>query len=642
MVALFARHTLSPAAVETFGTVAGILAQALARKQAEEALLKEKEFSDEVINSLPGVFYVFDAQNQLRRWNRNFESLSGYSGEELQRMMVLDFLAPADHQFAREAIAKVLATGEASAELLFLTKAGREIPFSFTGHRLIVDGQPGFLGVGLDVTERKQAQQALRETEERFRVLFETSPLSTFLIDPETQSIVECNDQAGRSLGYTREQLRQLRIADFEAQLGPEQIAGKIAQISEGRQLSFETRHRTRTGEMRDVIVTARALQLQGRQMHYATATDITEQKQAQLTLQRWNQHLQILHELAARLLVSEHPVALLADLHNQIARTLGVDVFMIYQPVEGSRRMRLTACGGVTPEEELKLKRLHYGRAICARPSDALHPIIATNIQTIEAPNRRFIRKLGFRSYLYYPLVLNQRLQGTLAFASRERDEYDAMDLNFFHTVAGTLAEALERRRLASELQRHAANLDNLVRDRTAKLEQTVAELEHFSYTITHDMRAPLRAMTGFAQMLTASHAQSLPEAGRDFLRRIREGALRMDHLITDALQYRPHNPLGNAPPASRPVSHYSRHCRVLPPVPAAPRANPCGFRNAPCARQRSGSHADFFKPPGKRRQIRCPRRGSPRQRLGRNRAWLQSDASQRFGRERKLDRRC
>lgn len=80
--------------------------------------------------------------------------------------------------------------------------------------------------------------------------------------------------------------------------------------------------------------------------------------------------------------------------------------------------------------------------------------------------------------------------------------------------------------------------NLEKLVSERTAKLQETVDELEHFSYTITHDMRAPLRAMTGFSEVLLGQCAELHPET-RDYLQRIKESAQRMDLLITDALSY-------------------------------------------------------------------------------------------------------
>jgi PAS domain S-box-containing protein len=82
-------------------------------------------------------------------------------------------------------------------------------------------------------------------------------------------------------------------------------------------------------------------------------------------------------------------------------------------------------------------------------------------------------------------------------------------------------------------------AELERLVAERTAKLQELVGELEHFSYTITHDMRAPLRAMQGFAGMMEETCAQCQKHEAKDFLHRIGTSAARMDLLITDALSY-------------------------------------------------------------------------------------------------------
>jgi PAS domain S-box-containing protein len=86
--------------------------------------------------------------------------------------------------------------------------------------------------------------------------------------------------------------------------------------------------------------------------------------------------------------------------------------------------------------------------------------------------------------------------------------------------------------------LTRANASLEGTVQERTAKLREMVEELQHVSYSITHDMRAPLRAMTGFSQMLLASSENLSPES-RDYCRRIVTGAQRLDRLISDALNY-------------------------------------------------------------------------------------------------------
>jgi PAS domain S-box-containing protein len=93
--------------------------------------------------------------------------------------------------------------------------------------------------------------------------------------------------------------------------------------------------------------------------------------------------------------------------------------------------------------------------------------------------------------------------------------------------------------REAQAKLQAHAAELERTVAQRTAKLQEAVAELEHFSYAITHDMRAPLRAMQGYAEILGRHCAECPQESNREFFRRITIAAGRMDQLITDSLNY-------------------------------------------------------------------------------------------------------
>lgn len=83
------------------------------------------------------------------------------------------------------------------------------------------------------------------------------------------------------------------------------------------------------------------------------------------------------------------------------------------------------------------------------------------------------------------------------------------------------------------------AAHLDTLVQQRTAKLQETIAELEAFSYSIAHDLRAPLRSLQGFSEILLTDFAPHLPEEARGYLQRIRAASGRMDKLICDVLSY-------------------------------------------------------------------------------------------------------
>jgi signal transduction histidine kinase len=126
---------------------------------------------------------------------------------------------------------------------------------------------------------------------------------------------------------------------------------------------------------------------------------------------------------------------------------------------------------------------------------------------------------------------------------------------INCFYDITERKQTEEALRRAHELITNKAAHLDALVKERTAKLQETIDELEHFSYTITHDMRAPLRAMQGFAGMLSSEVSDKVSPEADDYLRRITEAANRMDALIRDSLQYakviRERTPLTSVHPA-------------------------------------------------------------------------------------------
>jgi signal transduction histidine kinase len=93
--------------------------------------------------------------------------------------------------------------------------------------------------------------------------------------------------------------------------------------------------------------------------------------------------------------------------------------------------------------------------------------------------------------------------------------------------------------REAQAKLQAHAEELEKTVASRTARLHETIAELEHFSYAIVHDLRAPLRAMQGFAEMIEEECATCEHTLSKEFFRRIKTASRRMDQLIADSLSY-------------------------------------------------------------------------------------------------------
>lgn len=105
--------------------------------------------------------------------------------------------------------------------------------------------------------------------------------------------------------------------------------------------------------------------------------------------------------------------------------------------------------------------------------------------------------------------------------------------DIEDHKRAEGALQEA------QAKLRVHAAELEDTVTERTAKLRETIGELEAFSYSISHDLRAPLRAMQGYAKVLLEDYGKALPVEGKNYVERISSSSVRMDSLITDVLAY-------------------------------------------------------------------------------------------------------
>jgi len=134
----------------------------------------EQRFADELVEAMPGIFYLYDEHGRFLRWNQNFELVTGYSSKEVALMHPLDFFAADEKPLLTERIGKVFQQGEASVEAALISKHGDVTPYFFTGKRIEIDGVPCLAGVGVDITERKRAEDAQRKTEERYRSTLDT------------------------------------------------------------------------------------------------------------------------------------------------------------------------------------------------------------------------------------------------------------------------------------------------------------------------------------------------------------------------------------------------------------------------------------------------------------------------------------
>ncbi len=169
----------------------------------------EQDFSESVINALPGSFFVIAPDGRMVRWNKNLELLSGYSAAEVATMCILDFVADGHKELAARAMSKSLEQGSDEVEVDCRAKSGRVVPFYITARRACVGGIACLIGTGFDLTQRRQVEQRLADERNLLRTLTDNIPDAVYIKDRESRFVL-CN----------REVLRRKAVRSLEEIVG--------------------------------------------------------------------------------------------------------------------------------------------------------------------------------------------------------------------------------------------------------------------------------------------------------------------------------------------------------------------------------------------------------------------------------------
>ncbi len=177
----------------------GLIRDITERKLAEDALRQQKQFLDDIINSLPGIFYMLDADAHFVRVNPLFLQVTGHTQQELDRMTALDLFEGDDQALIAQRMQEAFLNGSASAEAELVLKSGQKVPYYFTGHLSRRDDRAYLVGIGTDITERKRSEDALRITAS----VFDNSREAVLITDTDND-ILDVNQAFLDITGYSR------------------------------------------------------------------------------------------------------------------------------------------------------------------------------------------------------------------------------------------------------------------------------------------------------------------------------------------------------------------------------------------------------------------------------------------------------
>jgi len=337
-----------------------------------------------------------------------------------------------------------------------------------------------------EMERRTRTEEQLQRAQKQFRLLFDSNPIPLWIYDFETLAIVDVNAMAISRYGYSREEFLRFKISDIRPQEDVPSLMDSVRRENEFAEETGPWRHRKKSGELIDVQVRSYPLQFDGRSARLVVATDITEQKRAEDALkhseERFRMMISNIKDYSVITLDSEGMVTSWNRTAERItgydaSEVLGKHVSIFYLPED-------VTIGKPTIEMETAIKSGRF-----------------------EDDGWR-VRKDGSR---FWGNVVVTPLQD------------DAGRVRGFVKIT---RDTTEKRKAEQELLR-----------RSAELETANQELESFSYSVSHDLRAPLRGIDGFSQALQEDYASVLDATAKNYLARIRAGTRRMGVLIDDLL---------------------------------------------------------------------------------------------------------
>jgi PAS domain S-box-containing protein len=453
---------------------------------AQAAVQRERDILQAVMNGAGNSHLVYlDRDFNFVRVNETYARACGYRPEE---MIGKNHFALYPHPENEAIFARVRDTGEAfeAHDRPFEFPDQPERGLTYWDWTLIPVRDSGGRVEGLvlslyETTERKNVEEALRQSEARYRTVGETIPYGVWRTDA-AGCCTYVSDTFLELVGMTLEQVQQLGWLHL---LPPETVEPTRAHwlrcVATGEDFEREHRFRTKQGHWCHVLAIGRPLR--NEQGHIASWVginlDITARKQAEEALKWSARRDDVLSQTAARLLESDDPQGLIDELCRQAMDLLDCQAFFNFLVDPPSGRLRLNACAGISDEEARNIEWLDYGVAVCGCVARDGLRIVAEDIQNTADPRTTLVKSYGIQAYCCHPLKVQGRVMGTLSFGARSRSQFDPAQVEVMRTVADLVAMAMHRIDIEKTLREWNATLESRVAQRTAELERRTRQLQ-------------------------------------------------------------------------------------------------------------------------------------------------------------------
>ncbi len=342
--------------------VLGVFRDITERKEVEDRLRESESRFRTYIEQSIDVIFTLDAEGRFffvsPAWERHF----AIPADAVVGKSFAHFVHPEDVQPCGEHLARVLASGrgETSPPYRVRHADGTWRWFQANGTQMSTPGGPRYMGVAHDITERKQAEEAILESEERYRTQFDRASEGIFTLSPEGD-LLEVNEALARMHGYSREEMLGLNLRDLDAPDTSRLTSERMRRLLAGEALTFEVEHYHKDGHTFPLEVSASLVSTGGRARLLAFHRDITERKRAEETARLLVQEKQQTQKMES---LGSLAGGVAHDFNNMLAGIMGYADLLVSGEPDPIRQKYLKAIlSAASRSGELTQKLLAFGR---------------------------------------------------------------------------------------------------------------------------------------------------------------------------------------------------------------------------------------------------------------------------------------
>jgi PAS domain S-box-containing protein len=516
------------------------------RKNVEIVLHKQEHLLNEVGDIAKIGGWEFDVSTGEGTWTSEVARIHGVNPDDpTNKDIGVSFFVSESKEIIQVAIRNAIDNAEPyDLELELISADGVNKWVRTLGRPILKDGKVVKLtGAMQDITERKLAADMLRDSEERFRATFEQAAVGMCQASLDGY-FIQVNQRFCDIAGYASEELVKMNFPAISYSEDLQKELPYVDKLLTGRlnDYSMEKRYIRKDGSIIWVNVTVAIVHSsEGKPLYFiGMVEDIDYRKKVEEEVVHYTERLNLLHDIDKGIISSSsaEQVAnkVLKHLRNLMSCSFArlmlvnddVSRASIFA-VDSSYESQIKEGQQTKLNKNKRLEQLQAGKVL-------LFPDLKASVG-YTSPMVSILVKEGMRSALSAPLTIEGKLIGVLNLADFKPGFFTKDHQEIVEEIANQLAIAIHHSRLNDQVRQHADELEERVAERTSQLEAANKELEAFTYSVSHDLRSPLRAIDGFSRIVTEDYDSLLDDEGKRLFNVIRTNTQKMDKLITDLL---------------------------------------------------------------------------------------------------------